>query len=343
MRGVSTDERAAQLERARALLDLGRPDQAEVVIGLLLAADPTDRDGLALLVRGNADDGRERETEQAAQRLVAACPDDVYGLTMLAASWHDQGRDDEAEALLRHAVEVDPDEPASLLMLGQVLAGRPERLPEALDLADRVIRVAPDLLAGFRARAQFLARQERWQETEKAALVALTVDATDPELLLLLGLTRAMLGAYEQSGRDVAAALRLDPRESQLRVVFFVIEELGVPDPLFPLYLTLLAALGADKADYEVVYGREIQVLGETMTVAADNSDGADSAGSADIVTRAGRALDVAERLSDPELAYPVAEVLQELVGSADPLDAGHPLTVVTHRAWTMTNPTPQM
>jgi len=338
---VSTDERDAQVERARALLELGRPDQADSAIGLILAADPTDRDGLALLVQRNFDDGREREAEDAAKRLVAAYPDDVYGLTALAASWHEQDRDDEAEPLLRRAIEVDPDEPASLVTLGLVLAGDPERLPEALDLADQVIRMAPDLLAGYRARAQFLARQERWAESEKATLEALAVEPTDAELLLLLGLDRAMLGAYEQSNEDVATALRLDPRESQLRIVVFVIEEIGIPDPLFQLYLTLLGALGADPADYRVVYGREVRILGEIITAAADNGGAIEVD---DIVRRASRALDVAERLLDPELVYPVAEALQDLTnGISEPLAASHPLTVVTHRAWTMTNPTPQL
>ncbi len=267
---------------------------------------------------------------------MAAYPDDVYGLTMLGAAWHDQGRDSEAEPLLRRAIETDPDEPASLLMLGLVLAGTADGLAEALDLADRVIRVAPDMLAGYRARAQFLARQERWEESEKAVLTALTIEPTDPELLLLLGLDRAMLGDYVQSSADVATALRLDPRESQLRIVLFVIEELGVPDPLFRLYLTLLGALGADQADYQVVYGREVRALGEMMTEAADNGGEIEVE---DVVSRADRALDTAEQLFDPELVYPVAEALQDLVnGVSEPLQESHPLMVVTHRAWTMTN-----
>lgn len=338
---MSTDERDVQIERARALLELGRPEQAEEVIGLILAADPTDRDGLALLIERNTGEGREKYAEDAASQLVGAYPDDVYGLTMLAAAWHDQGRDEEAEPLLRRAIEVNPDEPASLLMLGQVLANNPERLDEALDLADRVVRTAPDMLAGYRARAQFLARQESWEEAEKAVLTALTIEPTDAELLLLLGLVRAMLGAYEQSNEDIATALGLDPRDSQLRIVFFVIEELGVPDPLFRLYLTLLGSLGADTADYRVVYGREVQALGEMMTAAADGGGDIEVE---DLVSRANRALDASEQLSDPELVYPVAEALQDVIdGASEPLGDGHPLVVVTHRAWTMTNPTPRL
>ncbi|WP_163509097.1 tetratricopeptide repeat protein [Fodinicola acaciae] len=315
-----SDPQNGLVEQATALLELGRPDQADAVIGRILAADPTDRDGLALLIQRHSGDADR--VEYAARRLLSAYPQDIYGLTMLAAAWHDQGRDDEAEPLLRHAITLDPDEPATLIMLGLVLAESPDGLAEALDLADRVVRIAPGSISGFRARAQFLARQERWPEAQVAALDALRLDPTDPELLLLLGLVRAMLGDLAQSAADVRTALSLDPRESQLRVVLEVVAAIGVPDPLFELYLTLLSALGADRDDYRTLYGRELQALGDFMQVDGD-ADG--------IVSRATRALDLAERLDEPHNVRPLAEALQDIIDGVPP---GHPLALVTERAW---------
>ena len=136
---------AAQLKRARLMAKQGDPGGAANLLSSLKALDPAEQ---AQVIVTQAQVLREAGKADAAFAVLAdgatrfpTNPDLLYDHALMAEKI---GRLDVMEASLRSVMKLAPDNHHAYNALGYSLAERNVRLPEALALVDKAMKMAPD-------------------------------------------------------------------------------------------------------------------------------------------------------------------------------------------------------
>ena len=130
--------------RAAALLSSGQPAEARDLLKGAVDKRPKPDAGLLYLLAE-----AERQTKNiegataAARRLRELYPDDRRGPLMEAQIHEEAGRVEDAEKMLRDMIAKDPLDSTALNFLGYMLADRGERLPEAIELVQRALKIEP--------------------------------------------------------------------------------------------------------------------------------------------------------------------------------------------------------
>ncbi|MGW1282807.1 tetratricopeptide repeat protein [Streptomyces sp. NPDC001118] len=151
------------LERADALYELRRYDEARTVLGQRLAEDPEDVRALVRLARCHLRLENQAEMAlEAAERALALAPEDVPALIQRAHALRAVGRFPETEGVLREVIRIDPGYWLGYAMLGDWLwrikayrygretGGRlPGGIPQVFldesgEFAKEAIRLAPE-------------------------------------------------------------------------------------------------------------------------------------------------------------------------------------------------------
>ncbi|MFF4574187.1 tetratricopeptide repeat protein [Streptomyces sp. NPDC001410] len=157
------------LERADALYELRRYDEAKTVLGQRLAEDPEDVRAWVRLARCHL--RLENEADQAleaTERALALAPEDIPALIQRAYALQAVGgRFPETEGVLREVIRLDPEYWVGYAMLanwlfriraikfGQANGGQVTReamdrfLQESAELAQQAIRLAPEEVFGY--------------------------------------------------------------------------------------------------------------------------------------------------------------------------------------------------
>ena len=131
--------------RAAALLNSGAAVEARDLLKGALDKRPKPDAGLLYLLAE-----AERQTKNvegataAARRLRELYPTDRRGPLLEAQIHEGAGRPADAERALRDLISKDPLDAAALNFLGYMLADRGDRLPEAIELVQRALKVEPD-------------------------------------------------------------------------------------------------------------------------------------------------------------------------------------------------------
>ncbi|GAA1921188.1 tetratricopeptide repeat protein [Nocardioides hwasunensis] len=203
------------LERASALLELGRPADAEHAALEALAADPTSAPAFVVLTR--ALDGQRRfdEAVGAGRSAVAADPDLADAYVALAWALVGDGRADDAVAVAGSAVALEPHEPACHHALGwALLSSSPPRHQEAHDAAARAIELEPGATPAYSVLGLALAGLGRRREGRKVLREGLRINPHDPYLhnnLAKIDLDRGL--RIGRTGRHLSAAAGAIPQE----------------------------------------------------------------------------------------------------------------------------------
>lgn len=140
--------RAADLQEALALDDLGESEKALLSLDNVLKTNPRDVD--ALVSKGNILRVKKRFGEAASiyDAAIAAIGDvqprqwSLYFFRGI--SLEREKKWDLAERDLRHALELQPERPEVLNYLGYSLVDRHEKLDEALTMLHRAVELRPD-------------------------------------------------------------------------------------------------------------------------------------------------------------------------------------------------------
>jgi tetratricopeptide (TPR) repeat protein len=213
---------AAVLERAEALRQLGRLDEAERALREALAGEPDDPGLLGALgwVLYVAD--RHVDGLAAAEAATARAPQDARHHLLRAVLHSALGRHDDAVAAVGAAASLAPHDPGTARTRARVLAAA-GRLREAGDAARHAVALAP----------------------ESSAAHLLLADIADD-----LGDRRTARRAYEES-------LRLDPQNAVARHDLAVLDvntrhparalrglvEAGTLDPTLPIVLRTITVV----------------------------------------------------------------------------------------------------
>jgi Flp pilus assembly protein TadD len=208
----------AETARAKgeALLDLGRPADAEPLLRSALLEDPKDVESLGLLARCLIAQGRPGEAAEYASEAIAAEPDDPDGHFLLAFARVRMDDYVTAEPAIRSAIERAPLwSPYHELYAGILLAQ--ERAGEAAQVAGRARSLDPENDGAATQHAAALLQLGRLDQAEEAVAEALRLDPESDVAYQVAGAIELARGG----GRDAVAhwreALRLDPTDALAR------------------------------------------------------------------------------------------------------------------------------
>jgi Flp pilus assembly protein TadD len=257
------------LDRAAALLELGRWDAAAEQASQALSSDPGSVEAMCLLARCHNGAGRFDEAVAMARAAVAAAPGNDRPLRLLALFAAKAKHVDEAVRAASDAVRIDPEFWANHLALASALidAGRHA---EAVAPAWEAVRLAP-----HEEETHNILGIAFWGSGDKvraraAFLEALRIDpqhALARNNLAVLDVAGSRLG---DAAQGIAAGLRHSPQESVLRenldvvgeallarllntmlltgflvVIVFGLEAGGIVPPWWPRAMTGLVLIGA--------------------------------------------------------------------------------------------------
>ncbi len=139
------DIMAAQLRRASVMARQGRMTEARQMLRALPERRPADARlkliGEAQLLREFKDYKGSYEVYGEAFKRFPQEPELLYDQALMAER---AGLNDEMERLLRQLIAVKPDHHHAYNALGYALADRNERLPEARQLIEKAVSLAPD-------------------------------------------------------------------------------------------------------------------------------------------------------------------------------------------------------
>ncbi|MBB5133413.1 tetratricopeptide (TPR) repeat protein [Thermocatellispora tengchongensis] len=175
---------AESIERARTLLGLRRPAEAERELRGVLARDPQHAAAHALLALALSGRGATAEAVREAREAVRLAPE----------NW------------LPHYVA------------GQVHY-RARHAAEALAAAEAALSLAPEHVPVWELLARVHVLRGRWPQVAEAARHGLAIDPQHAGLVSLLALALTMLGDAEGARAAAAQALRIDPESPTAHLV----------------------------------------------------------------------------------------------------------------------------
>lgn len=145
------------VERADALIELRRYDEAAALLGRRLAEDPDDVRAWTKLARCQLIAKDPEQALSAVEEALRRSPEDISALYMHAqvlrrADHLDQAlRWQRAEASLRTALRLDPQNSDVHAVLGEFVLFYPHRRAEALELAREAVRLDPENVRAYEA------------------------------------------------------------------------------------------------------------------------------------------------------------------------------------------------
>ena len=200
------------IERARALIELGRSDQARVMLSRILALEPDNAEALLALSLAQADD-EPKSSLDTAQRVLAIEPGNLLALLLCADACLELHRVNDAERYARFAVAEAPWLAASHAALAQALGRRRGRYEEARGSAERAIELDPQEALGYVAAGNIEMARGEWEQAKRWYRKALDVDPSDRLAQINLVTAQESHGQISPAFSEAAVLLRLDPRD----------------------------------------------------------------------------------------------------------------------------------
>jgi Flp pilus assembly protein TadD len=146
-KSVSSGEQylPAQLRRARLLADLGQLDAARKQLREAKTGTPEERIRLVIAEAGLVRDAKQTQAAfDLLEKALAAQPEQPELLYETALLAEKLGRLDLLESRLRKLIELRPESAQAYNALGYSYAERNLRLPEARELIEKALQIAPE-------------------------------------------------------------------------------------------------------------------------------------------------------------------------------------------------------
>jgi tetratricopeptide (TPR) repeat protein len=193
-----------------ALVDAGRPSQAEAVMQALLSQRPGHPNylvhlGVALLAQR-----RFGDAEATYRQVIDHDPDYAEAHSNLGVALNDQGRPKEAEKAFRTAIKLKPDLVEAHSNLGMALS-RQGRLKEAEKAYRDAIKLKPDLVEAHYNLGIVLGCQGRLKEAEQAYRNAIKLKPDLAEARNNLGVVLNDQGRPKEAEQTYHIAIKLKP------------------------------------------------------------------------------------------------------------------------------------
>jgi Flp pilus assembly protein TadD len=171
----ATDQAAVALERAKALCDLGRFEEAANTVSQVIASDPRNAYAWGLMAQSQLGLGRNEPALSAARAASSINPDEEWPHRLSAYALARLQRPQEAVSSAREAVRLAPHAWITYFVLSQALIDAKET-DQARSAADRAVELAPDEARPHLAVGAVAVAQKRRADAERAYRRALTID-----------------------------------------------------------------------------------------------------------------------------------------------------------------------
>ena len=254
-----------------------------------------NRDELLERARALFDDG---EWEAAADLLrdgMESLPDDPGVHCWLGVAERELGMDGIAYERFKRALALQPTDPWILATAGNGVAAFDD--PDAEAALRAAALTAPELPLARMMYGAYLSREGFAEDARRELVAARELDEDDPQIAYELGAAHALAEDYEAATSVLADAVRLDPEDGWVRVVFG---------------LTLLEADRLEEATGELIAGARLREDDVDAQIAA--------ALAAAAIGRDGTAYEMLERARIRALDVDLALITDV----EDRLDAGH-------------------
>jgi tetratricopeptide (TPR) repeat protein len=207
---MSRDLADDSFERALALCDLGRLDDAEEALREALREEPDNPLAHGLLAHVLLDLDRPEEALESASTTISLAPELSFGHVARAQALLSLDRFDEAEASANEAIRCDPEDSDPWVMLTAAHLGR-GRWDDAIAAADRALSLEPESETARGMRAVALSLSESGAGWKEAADQTLAV-APDSALAYAFSAQAYLArGGEREAAERFREALRLDP------------------------------------------------------------------------------------------------------------------------------------
>ncbi|MEU7004568.1 tetratricopeptide repeat protein [Nonomuraea sp. NPDC046570] len=179
----------------------------------MTVADPVQRARTLLQMR------RPTEAERELRGLLAQEPQHTTALSYLALALVEQGKVAEAVAEAHEAVRQAPDQWFTHYIAGHVHR-RACRLDEAMAAINASLALRPEYAPTWELLARTHLIRNQWPEMAEAARRGLAIDAQDSDLMSLLALALTGLGKTEEAKAAAAHAVRLGPESATAHLAY---------------------------------------------------------------------------------------------------------------------------
>lgn len=203
-------------DRAEALLDAGRAEDAAQLAAQGLAVEPEDEELLEILARARLD-GDPAAALAAATRLAAVAPENPNGSLVAAYAQLRLGKRRAAERLAEQAVELAPWEAGAHAALAQARAGRRRSYRSAQAAAQHAVELAPDHAVGYVAAGNVELGRAKWAAAEEWYRRALEVDPANATAQGNLSIATRHGGNLGGAFANAQSVLRFDPADAHAR------------------------------------------------------------------------------------------------------------------------------
>jgi tetratricopeptide (TPR) repeat protein len=192
--------------RAQALLKGGKTAEANKLLEDAVAKENDNREYVIGLADLYADQKRTADAVRMLEQARKSFGDDQAITMRIANAYEAAGQLDAAEKELRKLMAEDPLNADALNSLGYMFADRGMRLPEAVELAERAVKIEPDNPAYLDTLGWALFKQGRTDEAAKPlgqAAMTLTGNSViqdhHGDLLARQGQMAAAIAAWERA------------------------------------------------------------------------------------------------------------------------------------------------
>jgi tetratricopeptide (TPR) repeat protein len=231
---VNRDLAQDWLERAIALSELGRLDDADEALQEALREDPGDPFTHALRALVLRDLDRPDEALEAASTAIALAPDMQLGHTARAWALLSLERFEQAEASANEAIRLDPVDAEARVLLAFCFLGQAQ-WAAALAAADKALTLEPESESARGVRALALGMSQGGEDWKQAAAETLAIAPGSSLSHAFAGQAHLMRGGEREAAERFREALRLDPENEFAQMG--LAEAMKASHPLFkPLF-----------------------------------------------------------------------------------------------------------
>ncbi|UBU12738.1 tetratricopeptide repeat protein [Nonomuraea gerenzanensis] len=180
---------------------------------MVTAADPIERARTLLRLRRPADAEREL------RGLLAQEPQHTVGHALLSLALIEQRRADEAVQEAQESVRLAPDQWLPHYAAAQVY-NRARRPDDAVTAVRAALELSPEYAPAWEVLARAHLSKAEWQPMLDAALRGLSIEPEDCDLVSLVSLAYLNLGDPGQARAAAAHAVRIDPESPTAHFVY---------------------------------------------------------------------------------------------------------------------------
>jgi tetratricopeptide (TPR) repeat protein len=214
-------------DRANALIEMGRPEEAIPLLVRAIGLEPDDAHTRCRLVLALMRTDKQKEALEQAEAALAVDASGEWPHRLRAILLGHQGRHKEALESALEAVRIEPELPSALYTLGSVYVNL-KRFKDADEVGVRILEAAPDDSDSHELLSFIAVRQNKHSETEKHARESLRLNPENMDSMRFLAIGLRGQRKRKQATEAWLEVVRRNPTNKSYR--HELVETSSVPE-----------------------------------------------------------------------------------------------------------------